>query len=275
MAAPLAVTFAGICLVVFFRQESFVFFPDPRVDATPDAAGMPFERVSLRTADGEVLAAWWIPADGARGAVILAHGNAGNISHRLDKAALFRSLRLSALLFDYRGYGESSGEPTEAGTYLDMAAAVEHATGTRAVPFDRLIYFGESLGGAVAVDAAGRARPAGLVLESAFTSIPAMARVHYPWLPAGLLLRLRYDSLVKVDRIGCPLLILHSPEDDIVPYSMGRALFEAAASPKAFADLEGGHNDGGVCISPGARASLERFLDQVLGPLDGSDRAIE
>jgi hypothetical protein len=260
---------------MFFGQESFVFFPDPRVTAEPDAAGMPFERVTLRTADGERISAWWIPADGVRGAVVLAHGNAGNISHRLDKAALFRSLRLSALLFDYRGYGESSGEPSEAGTYLDMAAAVEHATVTRAIPPDRLVYYGESLGGAVAVDAALRARPAGLVLESTFTSIPAMARVHYPWLPAGPLLKIRYDSLKKLGRVGCPVLILHSPDDEIVPYAMGKTLFEAAAAPKAFADLEGGHNDGGACSSPGAREKLEKFLDEVLDPPDESDRLIE
>lgn len=274
-ATALAAAYLGICGFMFLKQESFVYFPERRLVATPQSAGLRFEEVAIRTADGVSLGAWWVPTREARGAVILAHGNAGNISHRLDKAQLFCALGLSTLLFDYRGYGESGGTPSEAGTYLDMSAAVDFATRIEGVPSSRLVFFGESLGGAVAVEAAARSAPGGLVLESTFTSLPAMARRYYPWLPAGRLLRIRYDSLERIGGVRCPVLVLHSPQDDVVPYAMGQELFAAAGDPKAFAALEGGHNDGGVTVSPGARAALEQFLDQILGPSGESDPAIE
>jgi uncharacterized protein len=146
-----------------------------------------------------------------------------------------------------------------------MDAAVAFVKGPKGVPLMRTIFYGESLGGAVAVEAATRMTPGALITESTFTSLSAMAREHYPWLPARLLLRIRYDSLARIGSVRCPVLILHGPEDDIVPFGMGMALLAAAPEPKAFARLEGRHNDGGIAISPKAQEALRIFLDKALG----------
>ena len=250
---------------MFWKQESLVFFPEKQVPVTPASLGLSFEDVRLRTADGVTLGAWWIPAERSRGAVVFAHGNAGNIAHRIDKAAFLRGLGLSVLLFDYRGYGTSGGSPTEDGTYRDMDAAVEYMASARGIPAGQTLFWGESIGAAVAVEAATRHPCAGLVLESGFTSLPAMARVVYPWVP-GFLVRMRYDSLARIPAVKAPKLIFHGPSDGIVPYPMGRSLFDAAIGARRFADLRGGHNDGGILASPEAQEALRTFLDEALDP---------
>ena len=265
LAVLVVIVYVGICALMFFRQESLVYFPDKHVRATPADVGLAFDSVTLRTADGESLGAWWVPAPRARGALILCHGNAGTLAERLPLMLLCGRLGLSVMAFDYRGYGASTGTPTEQGTYRDMDAAVAE-TARRGVSQARTIFFGESLGGAVAVEAASRLPCAGLVLESTFTSVPDVARHYYPWLPAGLLLRIRYDSAARITGLRCPKLFMHGPQDDIIPYVMGRRLFEAAPEPKLFGDLQGGHNDGGVAASEAAQAVLARWLDGVLGP---------
>lgn len=254
-----------LSIALYVTQPSLVFFPERTLSATPADFGLAYEPVALRTADGVALGAWWIPAKAARGAVILCHGNAGNIAHRIDKAVLLHGMGLSVLLFDYRGYGTSEGRPTERGTYRDMDAVVEHVRGTRGVPPERTLFWGESIGAAVAVEAAARHACAGLVLESGFTSVPAMAKTVYPWMPA-FLMRFRYDSLRRLPSVRAPKLILHGPADEIVPYRMGRELFGASQEPKRFADLAGGHNDGGILVSPEAQEALREFLGEVLPP---------
>ncbi len=249
---------------MFLRQESFVFFPERVMSGTPGNWRMSFDAVRLRADDGVALAAWWVPAEGTRGAVVFAHGNGGNMSHRLEKVRLLHDLGVSVLAFDYRGYGRSEGKPSEEGTHRDMDAAVEFVTRERGVPVARQVYLGESLGGAVAVEAASRWKPAGLILESTFTSVAAMARRYYPWLPVRLLVTIRYDSLSRIGGVACPVLVLHSPDDDLVPYAMGRELFGAASGPKSFVDLSGGHNGGGIAASAGARSALREFLDTVI-----------
>jgi fermentation-respiration switch protein FrsA (DUF1100 family) len=247
-----------------FKQESFIYFPDRILVATPRDAGISYEELSLRTEDGVRLGAWWVPAERARGTLILCHGNAGNISHRLHLIGPLHGLGLNVLAFDYRGYGQSEGSPSEEGTYRDMDAAVTYALSRNGDP-ERLVFFGESLGGAVAVESATRHPCAALVLESSFISVAAMAKRHYPWLPSKLPLRIRYDSLARIKGVACPVLVMHGPQDEIVPFSMGQALYDAARGPKIFVALAGGHNDGGVAASPEAMAALRRFLDRTLG----------
>ena len=250
-----------------FRQESFIFFPDRTLTATPRDAGLGYEEVPLSTEDGVTLGAWWVPAERARATLILCHGNAGNISHRLHLLVPMYSLGLNVLAFDYRGYGHSEGRPSEEGTYRDMDAAVAYALSKNGEPI-RLVFFGESLGGAVAIESATRHPCSALILESTFTSIPAMAARHYPWLPSRLL-TIRYDSLARIRDARCPVLVMHSPQDEIVPFSMGQALFEAAQEPKAFAELAGGHNDGGLAVHREAQRKLGLFLDETLGVVVG------
>lgn len=264
LAAVVAAAVAALLGLAFFRQESLIFFPDRHVRFTPADLGMAFEDVRLETSDGVTLAAWWVPAPQGRGALIFSHGNAGNMGDRVGKLRLFHDLGLSVLAFDYRGYGASQGKPSEDGTAHDMDAAVAHVRDSRGVPLDRTVFYGESLGGAVVIEAATRFPPAALVAESTFTSARAMARRHYPFvLPA--LVRVGYDSLSRVRRLACPTLFLHGPADTIVPFEMGEALFRAAPEPKRFAALVGDHNSGGILESPEACRKLAELLDAVLG----------
>ncbi len=274
---PVAVVVASVVLLavgaglwsLYRRQDSLVFFPDKRVRFTPGDLGMPFEDVRLTTADGVALAAWWIPAPSSRAALVFCHGNAGNMGDRVSKVRLFHDLGLSVLAFDYRGYGASAGTPSEAGTTRDMEAAVAHVRSARGLPPERTVFYGESLGGAVAVAAAARHRPAALVLESTFTSAREMARRHYPLVPSALV-RVGYDSMALIGAVTCPVLILHGRRDTVVPYAMGEALFRAAREPKYFAALEGDHNAGGIVVSGEAFEALARFLDALVGPRAGA-----
>ena len=261
VVAAVVVAMLGLA---FFRQDSLIYFPDRHLRFTPADLGMVFEDARLKTSDGVTVAAWWIPALTSRGALIFCHGNAGNVGDRVGKLRLFHDLGLSVLAFDYRGYGASEGKPSEEGTARDMDAAVAHVRDARGVPLERTVFYGESLGGAVAIEAAGRFPPAALVAESTFTSARDMARRHYPFVPAGLV-RVGYDSLARVRRLACPKLFLHGPADTIVPFEMGGALFRAAPEPKRFATLVGDHNSGGILESPEARRTLAEVLDAVLG----------
>lgn len=265
LAAELLILCAAWCAFMVLRQESFVYYPDPALRGSPARCGLPYDEARLATSDGLELGAWWIPAEAPRGAVVLCQGNAGNRSDRLGKALYLHRAGLDVLMFDYRGYGGNAGKPSEEGTYRDAAAAVDYVVTGRHVLPARLILWGESLGGAVAVETAARRPPAGLVLESTFTSVRAMARRYYPWLPTWWMWRLRYDSQSKVGAIPCAKLVLHGPDDEIVPFSMGEELFRAAREPKSFEKLVGGHNGGGIVVSPTAQAAVAAFLDGVLG----------
>jgi uncharacterized protein len=260
------VAVVAVLFLVWTRQERMVFFPGRGLSATPASIGLPFDSVQLVTADGVALSAWWVPVTGSRGTVVFCHGNAGTMADRLERLRYFHSQGLDALYFDYRGYGESAGAPSERGTYLDMDAAVDHVLQRRGGRLDRAVFWGESLGGAVAVEAATRRRPALLVVESSFASIRAMARHHYPFLPVFLATRVRYDSLARVGGLECPLLVLHSPTDTLVPVGQGQALLAAAPGRKWFAALEGDHNDGGVLVSPLAQVVVRGALDECLSP---------
>jgi fermentation-respiration switch protein FrsA (DUF1100 family) len=245
---------------VLLNQGSLVYFPDRHVRFTPRDLGMAFEDVRLTASDGVSLAAWFVPAPHSRGVLIFCHGNAGNMGDRVAKLRLLNDLGLSVLAFDYRGYGQSQGKPSEEGIARDMDAAIAHVLESRAIPLERIVFYGESLGGAVAVAAAARHRPAALVLESTFTSARDMAHHHYPFLPS-FLVRIGYDALACIRTLSCPKLILHSPQDRIVPFDMGRTLYDAAPEPKYFANLVGDHNSGGIVESREAFDALTAFLD--------------
>lgn len=240
-------------------ERASLFIPSRQLAGTPADSGFPYEELRLTAADGTRLHAWLVPGPEGGRTVVFFHGNAGNISHRMEKLRLLRGLGLSVLLFDYRGYGQSEGRPGERGTYADGLAAVEHLLAGRKLPAGRLVYYGESLGCAVALETALARPPGALILESPFTSTAEMGRRLLPFLPARLLVRHRYDNLAKIGALKAPLLILHSPDDEIVPYAMGRALFAAAPEPKAFAELRGDHN-GGFLDTPDYARALREFL---------------
>lgn len=263
VALILVLGYAALVGVVYLTQDSLIYFPNTgRAHvATPAQHGLEHEELSIRTDDGETLHAWWVPAADARGAVLLFHGNAGNISHRIDYARMFHRLGYSTLLLDYRGYGRSSGAPSEQGTYRDALAARQWLVETRGVRDADIVIFGESLGGAIGCWLAQRHPPRALVLASTFTSVPDLGAEVYRFLPVRLISRYKYDTHACVQEVRSPLLILHSARDDIIPYSHGRRLFEAAREPKTFLEIDGGHNDGFVFMRPEWVKGLGAFLE--------------
>jgi len=225
-------------------ERQLVYFPDRNLSATPQAFQLPYEDVTLSTVDGERLHGWYLPGDPAQPALLFLHGNAGNISHRLENLWLLHRLGLNLLIFDYRGFGKSSGTPSEAGLARDADAALTWLR-QRGWSTQRTVYFGRSLGAAVAIDLARREPPAGLIIETPFTSLREMGRQHYPLLDFffGWLLRDRFDNLDKIGDISAPLLLFQGDRDQIVPEAMARQLFAAAREPKTFQLIPGADHD--------------------------------
>lgn len=257
--SALAYVLFGAYLYLF--QERLVYLPTATVVATPAERGMPYEGVTLSTEDGETLDAWFVPAGQQRAVLLFAHGNVGNIGDRLASLEQFHRLGLSVLIFDYRGYGRSTGTPTEAGTYRDAEAAWHYLVDQRRVPSQHIVVFGRSLGGAVAAELARHHRPGALILESTFLSGRAMARRMAPLYPPSLIARLEYNTGAKLPYIDCPLLIIHSANDEMIPFEHARDLFEHATEPKQLLSLHGDHNAGFLIDE-------HRYLDGIAGFLD-------
>lgn len=261
-----ALGYAALAGFVYFGQDRLVYFPQVGRDdvATPRDAGLGYERVILTTADGERLDAWHVPVPDARGTVLVCHGNAGHIGHRLPLLVMFRRLGYAVFIFDYRGYGKSSGRPSEQGLDQDVRAAWEYLL-ARGVTPQRAVFYGESLGAAVCTKLAATVHPAALVLASAFTSAPELGGDIYPFLPVRLLARVRFNTLEALVKYPGAVFVAHSPDDEIVPYRHGRALYDAASGPKEFLELQGGHNDGFVFMRAEWTAALGRFLESHVG----------
>lgn len=258
-----AIAYAALAALIFFAQSSLVYYPESgrNVIETPSDRGLAYESVEIATSDGESLHGWFIPVPAATGTVLFFHGNAGNISHRMDYLLMFHRLGYNTLIFDYRGYGQSSGSPSESGTYLDAQAAWRYLTETKEIPSTHVVLFGESLGGAVAAWLAAREKPALLVLASVFTSIPDMAAKIYPFLPVRLLSRFEYSTIDYLRTVTCPVFVAHSPQDDIVPFTHGEALYQIAPEPKQFLRLQGGHNNGFIFMQEDWVEALRKFID--------------
>lgn len=244
-------------------EHSQVYVPRAEWAVSPEVLGHPWKDVAIETDDGVRLSAWFFPAasDSPRRhlAIVISHGNGGNISHRLSLYDICYSLGVNVLAYDYRGYGKSQGRPYEEGTYNDAVAAYQWLRQQGFSP-KHIIAYGESLGGAVAAELALREEVGALVLQSTFTSIPDMGKRLFPWLPVRLLSSIRYDTLEKVPRLTLPLLVMHSPVDSVVPFEQGRALFEAANEPKRFVRLQADHNDPLEPDRPTIVAAMENLL---------------
>lgn len=266
------VLYVGFSLMLFLLQDRLVFLPHMpgrELEATPEALNLDYEDAWIETEDGERLHGWFVPADRSRGTLLFFHGNAGNISHRLQTLLIFNRLGLDVLMVDYRGYGQSSGSPGEQGTYLDARAAWDYLVGERGVEGDRVVIFGRSLGGAVGAWLASRddVSPAGLVVESTFSSGLDMGRRLYPVLPVRLITRINYPVKDYVTAIDSPLLVIHSRDDEIIPFDMGRTVFEAAAGPKTFLEITGDHNAGFWLSRETYVPALDDFLAGALSPV--------
>jgi pimeloyl-ACP methyl ester carboxylesterase len=227
-------------------QRRKLFLPDRYPNGVWDPApfGLDVEDRWFFAGDDVELHGWWIPRRRARGTVLYCHGSSGSIAHQVGVLAAFRRLRANLFAFDYRGYGRSSGEPSEAGLFLDARAAWDHLVETLGVRPEEILLFGHSLGGAVAIDCALERSAAGLVVESSFTQVRDMARASYPGLPLHLVARNQFRSIDKVGRLSLPKLFIHGGSDERVPAALGRRLYEAAAEPKELYVVPGaGHND--------------------------------
>ena len=257
--------------LVYFMQSRLVYSPSRDIGATPDSIGLDFERISLVTSDGVDLSAWYVPHEAGSPVVLFCHGNAGNMSHRLDTIDILHRLGLGVFIFDYRGYGESGGHTGEQGTYRDATAAWDWLCDNRGIPPERIVIMGRSLGGAVAAWLASEHSARAVVLESTFTSIADMGEALYPELPVRQLIRFSYASIDRVGDIHSPLLVIHSPVDDLVPYQLGKRLFEAANEPKTFLEITGGHNSGFLESGERYVRGLGDFFERYVTSSDGRE----
>jgi fermentation-respiration switch protein FrsA (DUF1100 family) len=243
-----------------FLENSLIFIPTNFANDNWSPAGITLENVHFAAADGTKLHGWFAPHENPTAVILYCHGNAGNVTHRIDAIrALHDRVGAAVFVFDYRGYGRSEGKPDEPGVLADARAARTWLAKRTGVTPERIVLMGESLGGAVAVDLAVDGARA-LILEHTFSSIPDVAAHHYPWLPVRLLMKTQFDSLAKIARYHGPLFQSHGERDSIVPLESGRRLFDAANEPKKFLLIEGGnHND-----SPptGYYEKLRAFLEQ-------------
>ncbi len=247
-----------------FFQQHFIYFPHNEIVSTPKSISLDYEDLTLTTSDGIDLHAWWVPNPDSRATLLFLHGNAGNISHRLDSINIFHQLGFSVLIIDYRGYGKSAGKPSEEGTYIDAETAWLYLTNDKKIDSDEIIIFGRSLGGAIATWLSDRYTSAALIIESTFTSIPDIGKHYYPYLPTNFVARIRYPSIEKISNINSPLLVIHSTNDEIVPYKFGKELFNQAKEPKTFLDIVGGHNDGFISSGNTYIDGINDFVTDVI-----------
>ena len=257
--------YAVLVLVVYLMQARMLYLadvPGRSLERTPAYIGAEFRDVSIETADGVRLHGWYVPGDSDR-VLLFFHGNAGNISHRLESIRQFLQLGLSVFIIDYRGYGQSEGRTTEQGIYRDAEAAWRYLTETDGIPAARIIVFGRSMGASAAAYLAARQRPLALVVESSFTSVPDIAGEYYPWLPVRWLSRLRHSAEEFVRQNRSPVLVIHSRDDEIVPLHHGEAIFAAAGEPKAFVEIRGTHNDAFLRDEQNYLSGLRSFLDRL------------
>ena len=258
-----------LSLLLYFFQPKFVYFPYSSLQATPGDTGLAHEEVYLTTSDGLKIHGWFLPHAQPRATLLFLHGNGGNISHRLEKLRIYNQLELSVFIIDYRGYGQSEGSPSEQGTYLDAEAAWKYLTQDRKIPAGNIIIYGESLGGAVATWLATRVNAGALIIESVFTSIQDMGKQYYPYLPVKLIARIKYPVIDYITAISYPVLVIHSPADDVVPFRMGKEVYEAANQPKDFLEITGDHNGGFLQSGQLYIDGLDRFiLTHIDRPLD-------
>ena len=251
-----------LALILYAYQHKLIYLPDAELVASPADIGLEYEDLALQTDDGLNLHAWFVPAAENSPVLLFFHGNAGNISHRLESIQLFNKMGLSVLIIDYRGYGLSEGTPGEHGSYSDARAAWNYLNNHRNIAANEIIIFGRSLGGGVASWLASEKTPAAVIIESSFTSIIDMASGMYPYMPVRWLCRVNYPSTEHLPRVDAPVLVIHSEEDELIPFHHGQKLYDSAPDPKTFVQIQGGHNDGFLLSEPRYTSDIRGFLEK-------------
>ena len=248
---------------LYLQQPRMLFYPYSDLEGTPADWNLAYEDVEITNSDELKLHGWFIPVVKAKHVVLFFHGNAGNISHRGESLEIFHRLGLNVLIVDYRGYGKSEGSVSEQGFYRDAKAAWKYLIEKKGFQANDIIVFGRSLGGAVATQLASQVQPRGLIIESTFSSVKDMAQIMMPFISRLVYLRYNFDTASLISKVKVPLLLIHSPDDDVIPYSLGVKIFEAANSPKYSYELSGSHNNGFVESQPEYEQAIETFLSYI------------
>jgi fermentation-respiration switch protein FrsA (DUF1100 family) len=257
---------------LYFMQPIFLYCPVREVPYNPSDIGLTYEPVTFKTDDGLKLTGWYVPAEKAQMTVLFCHGNGGNMTHRLDSLNILNELGLNCFIFDYRGYGKSRGKPSENGTYLDAQAAWKWLTKTKDIAPENIIIFGRSLGGSIASYLAVEVKPKGLIIESSFTSYIDIGKKFYPYMPVRLFAAFSYNTIDYIRQVDCPVMIIHSRNDEVIPFEFGLRLYDAANEPKEFVEIFGTHNDGFLHSGETYRKSWSQWLEflkdykEVTGP---------
>jgi fermentation-respiration switch protein FrsA (DUF1100 family) len=246
-----------------YVESKTVFFPSREMEITPEFIKLPYEEINLKTPDKLKINSWFIPAT-SRYTVLFCHGNAGNISTRLEKILVLHDFGLNVFIFDYRGYGKSQGGPSENGMYIDTKTAYDYLVNQRKINPEDIIIYGESLGGAAAINLAAKARNRGLIMEGVFSRAVDMARRLYPFLPP-FLFSVKFDSLSKIKNIETPKLFIHSVDDGIVPIDLARKLYRAAKGEKYFVEIDGPHTTAFLDSKEKYIAAIKSFLARLQG----------
>ena len=256
----LAAGYFLLVILVYVLQGQLVYHPQKQIPYTPNNVGLSYDNITFSTQDGLTLHGWFVEARNSDFTVLYFHGNAGNISGRLQTIQLLNELGLNVFIFDYRGYGKSEGTPSEEGTYKDATAAWNYLSNDKHIEPSKLIIMGRSLGGAVASWLTVQKNPAAVIIESTFTSAADLGADIYPWLPVRWMLKYEYNTLQNIKKIKVPLFMAHSVDDEIVPYHHGEKLFKAANEPKRFIKLRGSHGSGFWETGAKYRKALQDFL---------------
>jgi len=258
-----AIAYGVVLALLYFFQSRLLYFPDVGRSAptTPRTVGLMFDEIWLDVEPGVKLHAWYAPHLRSKGVALILHGNAGSIALRVDWLRMFHDMGYASFVIDYRGYGRSSGSPSEQGTYADAKAAWDYLVQVRGYRPSDIVILGESLGGAIAAWTAARTTPRALILQSAFTSVPDVAASIYPVFPVRWISRFRYDTRAYLQEVSAPVFVAHSRADEIIPFEHGRALYEAARAPKRFLELSGGHNEGFIFARREWVEALAAFLE--------------
>jgi len=261
----LVLAYLGLVIVFYALQTAIIFPRGGDIWRTPSDLpyGWTYEDVTLNVGD-ETTHAWYIPVANPRGTVLFSHGNAGTIADRIESIAVFRDLGLNVFIYDYGGYGQSSGKPSEKRCYADVRAAWKYLTEDRGEAPARVVLFGRSLGAGPALELAQEATPGAIIIESAFVSTTKMGKEMLPLIPVGWFIRHRFDNAKKIGNVKAPILVIHSPEDDIIPYRHGQRLFELAPEPKTFLEIHGGHNEGWYESGMVYTRGIAKFLESIL-----------
>jgi pimeloyl-ACP methyl ester carboxylesterase len=284
--------YIGYCVHFYRIQSYFIYNPLMGLEVKSKNKSIEHEEITYQTTDGITIFAWYVPfipkalhagdrantpeelkepippgVPGNSGGVILfCHGNAGNVSQRIDSFEIFRELGFSTFIFDYRGYGKSEGKPSEKGTYRDAEGAWNYLVREKKVKPEEIIVFGRSLGGGIASYLAKKYQPRALIIESSFTAISDIARALVPTLPLKLLLRFKYNTRERLKDIHCPVLIVHSPDDRTIPFVCGKVLYETANPPKKFLRIKGDHLYGFIKSKKKYIKGLREFFDELPEP---------